>query len=148
VSLCTFLGQFVNDSAFTFPYYMRFWNIWDGSVIIVARLWAGWPGFNSQQEQEFFSLPLCLYHLWGPPSFLSSGHLGPFLGVRWWGHEADHSSPSSAKVINVWSYTSIALYVFIAWWLIKKAQRKLHLILPYLLKSWITCIYFGKNCFV
>jgi hypothetical protein len=26
--------------------------------------------------------------------------------VKWPGHEADHSSPSSAKVNNAWSYTS------------------------------------------
>jgi hypothetical protein len=29
------------------------------------------------------------------------------LGVKWQGHEADHSSPSSAKVQNAWRYTSI-----------------------------------------
>jgi hypothetical protein len=28
------------------------------------------------------------------------------LGVKWPGHEADHSPPSSAKVKNAWSYTS------------------------------------------
>jgi hypothetical protein len=29
------------------------------------------------------------------------------LGVKWPGHEADYSLPSSAKVKNEWSYTSI-----------------------------------------
>jgi hypothetical protein len=29
------------------------------------------------------------------------------LEVKQLGHEADHSSPSSAEVTNVWSYTSI-----------------------------------------
>jgi hypothetical protein len=28
------------------------------------------------------------------------------LEVKWLGHEADHSPPSNAEVINVWSYTS------------------------------------------
>jgi len=28
------------------------------------------------------------------------------LGVKWPGHKADHSPPSSDKVKNVWSYTS------------------------------------------
>jgi hypothetical protein len=28
------------------------------------------------------------------------------LGVKWLGCEADHSSPSSAEVKNVWSYIS------------------------------------------
>jgi len=31
----------------------------------------------------------------------------PSLGVKWLGHEADHSLPSSAKVKNVCSYTSL-----------------------------------------
>jgi hypothetical protein len=30
----------------------------------------------------------------------------PSLGVKWLGHEADHSPPSSAKVKNGWGYTS------------------------------------------
>jgi hypothetical protein len=30
----------------------------------------------------------------------------PFLGVKWPGHEAYHSSPSSAEVKKAWSYTS------------------------------------------
>jgi hypothetical protein len=29
-----------------------------------------------------------------------------FLGIKWWGHEADHSPPCSAEVKNAWSYTS------------------------------------------
>jgi hypothetical protein len=31
------------------------------------------------------------------------------------GHEAVHSRPSSAKVMNVWSYTSTSPQIFIAW---------------------------------
>jgi hypothetical protein len=34
-----------------------------------------------------------------------------FPGVEQLGHEGDHSCPSSAKVKNVWSYTSIPQYV-------------------------------------
>jgi hypothetical protein len=41
------------------------------------------------------------------------------LRVMWLGHEADHSPPSSAKVKNVWSYTSTPQYVFMAWCLVK-----------------------------
>jgi len=29
------------------------------SVIIVTRLWAGWPGFNSWKGQGLYSLPPC-----------------------------------------------------------------------------------------
>jgi hypothetical protein len=28
------------------------------------------------------------------------------LGIKWLGHEADHSPPSSAEVKNAWSYIS------------------------------------------
>jgi hypothetical protein len=40
-----------------------------------------------------------------PPSFpVGTGALS--LGVKWLGHEADHSPPSIAEVKNVWSSTS------------------------------------------
>jgi len=42
------------------------------------------------------------------------------LGVKWPCREADHSPQSSAKVKNVWSYTSTPLYVFMAWYVIKQ----------------------------
>jgi hypothetical protein len=35
------------------------------------------------------------------------------------GREGDHSSSSSAEVKNVWSYTSITHFVFVAWYLVK-----------------------------
>jgi hypothetical protein len=41
------------------------------------------------------------------------------LGVKWLGHEADHSSPFSAKVKNAWSYVSIPQYVFMASCIVK-----------------------------
>jgi hypothetical protein len=41
------------------------------------------------------------------------------LGVKRPEHEVDHSPPSSAEVKNAWSYTSIPLYVFMAWCLVK-----------------------------
>jgi len=40
-----------------------------------------------------FSLQHCVKTGWGPPTLLSSG----YWGVKWPGHEADHSPPS-AKV--------------------------------------------------
>jgi hypothetical protein len=56
---------------------------WGSSVSIVTKLWAGLPGFDSQQGQGF-SL---------------------YCHVQT-GCEADHQTPSSAKVKNAWSYTS------------------------------------------
>jgi hypothetical protein len=42
-----------------------------------------------------------------------------YLEIKRPGREADHSSPSSAKVKNAWSYTSIPKYVFTAKCLVK-----------------------------
>jgi hypothetical protein len=41
------------------------------------------------------------------------------LEVKRPGREPDHSSPSSAEVTNVWSYTSAPLIRFMAWYLVK-----------------------------
>jgi hypothetical protein len=47
-------------------------------------------------------------------------------GVKWLGHEPDHSPPPSAEVMNTWSYSSTPAYIFIitgynfmAWYLVK-----------------------------
>jgi hypothetical protein len=45
--------------------------------------------------------------------------VAPSAGVKWLRPEADHSPPSSAKVKNVWSYTSIISYSSKVWSLIK-----------------------------
>jgi hypothetical protein len=50
------------------------------------------------------------------------------LGVKGTGHEADHSSPISAEVKNVWRYTSIPHYAFMAWYSVKE-QGQLYLYL-------------------
>jgi hypothetical protein len=52
-----------------------------------------------------------------PPIQWASGVISS--GVKQLGHEADHSSLSSAKVKNVWSFTSTPPTVFTAWCLIK-----------------------------
>jgi len=36
------------------------------------------------------------------------------IGIKWPGDGADHSPPFSAKVKNVWSYTSAPPYIFTA----------------------------------
>jgi hypothetical protein len=53
-----------------------------------------------------------------PPVQLVMGILFP--GVKWLGHEADHSPLSSAEVKNVWSCTSTPQYMFMVWCLIKQ----------------------------
>jgi hypothetical protein len=61
-------------------------------------------GFKSLQGQEIFSSK-CPDWFCGSPSLLISGYMSPFSGVKWVGHEADDSPPSSAKVKNEWNYT-------------------------------------------
>jgi hypothetical protein len=45
------------------------------------------------------------------------------LGVKWPGHEADRSSPSSTEVKNAWSYTSTPQYVFMTWCFVKHRDK-------------------------
>jgi hypothetical protein len=37
--------------------------------------------------------------------------------------EADHSPPSSAEIMNAWSYTCTRQYAFIAWCLVKHREN-------------------------
>jgi len=39
------------------------------------------------------------------------------MGVMRPGHESDHSPPTIAEVMNVWSYTSTHWYIWMAWYL-------------------------------
>jgi len=68
--------------------------------------------------------------------------------VKWLGHEADHS-PSSAKVMNVWSYASMctppclngivinwAQDVFMAWDLVEH-RNNLICNIPFIEQRWI-----------
>jgi hypothetical protein len=77
-------------------------------------------GFDSQQGLGIF--------LFTTASRTALGHTQPLiqwvpgslsLGVEWPGHEADHSPPSGAEVKNIWSYTSMPEYFFMAWCLVK-----------------------------
>jgi hypothetical protein len=53
-------------------------------------------GIRSPAEAKDF---LCPDRLWGPPSLLYNGNVGPFLGTKARpGRDADHSPPSSAEV--------------------------------------------------
>jgi hypothetical protein len=96
------------------------------SVSIVAGVWAGRRWFDSRQVQGVFILVTASSLILGPsqpPIQRVPGALS--LVVRQPGREADHSPPASAKVKNVWSYTSTPKYRFMAWCLIKQ-QIRLH----------------------
>jgi len=60
------------------------------------------------------------------------------LTVKWQGREADHLPPSSAKVVNAWSYTSTPQYTFMAWYSIKKAQGRLYFTFTSTLKDGVS----------
>jgi len=72
----------------------------DSSVVWMIR------GSSSGRGWKFFSSPSHPDRLWGPHSLLSNGYQGLTCGVKWPGHEADHSLPSNAEVKNTWSCTS------------------------------------------
>jgi hypothetical protein len=67
--------------------------------MIVQAGWLKNQGSIPNGGKIFFSF----LQLWGPRSLLSI----VFQGVKWPGHEADHSPLSSAEVKNAWSYTSL-----------------------------------------
>jgi hypothetical protein len=75
-------------------------------------------GFDSQQGLGIFlftTMSRMALEPIQPPIEWVPGALS--LGVKWLGHEADHSPPSRAK--NAWSYTSTPQYAFMAWCLLK-----------------------------
>jgi len=53
------------------------------------------------------------------PNLLSNRYCGLFPWLMWLGHGADHSPSSSAEIKNMWSYTSIPQYIFMAQCLVK-----------------------------
>jgi hypothetical protein len=67
-----------------------------------------------------------------PPTQWVPGVLS--LWVRRVGREADHSSPSTAEVMNAWSYTSAPQYVFMAWCSVKNTGTSLPL--PFAWSDW------------
>jgi hypothetical protein len=68
--------------------------------ILLEKLRKSWlvkkfPAFM-EPTGSLLHLQKCPDQLWSPPSLLFNGY---------WGHEADHSALSNAKVKNVWGYT-------------------------------------------
>jgi hypothetical protein len=82
------------------------------SVSVVNTLRTERPGFNSMQGQlyEIFS---------SPPAQQALGPIQWVPGIKRPGREHDHSPPSSAEVMNAWSYNSTLPYVLLARRLVK-----------------------------
>jgi hypothetical protein len=100
------------------------------SVSIMTELRARWAGFNYQQEQsyDFFLIATVSRPVLGPtqpPNQWVLGALSP--EVKRVGREANRSSPYSAEIKNVWSYTLTPQYVF-AWRCLIKQDIHFHFV--------------------
>jgi hypothetical protein len=74
---------------------------WGSSVIIVFDHGLDDRGSIPDRGRGFFLWLLRSDRLWGLPSLLYNGYWGPFPGDKARpGRDADHLSPSSAKVKN------------------------------------------------
>lgn len=85
--------------------------------------WAWWLGFDSWQICKFFCFitisRLAVVAIRVPVCCI----LGAiFLGVKQTGHYTNHLHISNAKVMNVWSCTSIPLYFLMTWSLSSSIQ--------------------------
>jgi hypothetical protein len=83
-----------------------------GKLITMARLLAGRPVLDSQQEFDIFSSSSRPGRLLGLTHLMLTGNQVLFMGVKRAECETNPSSPSSAKVKNAWGYTSTSRYVF------------------------------------
>jgi hypothetical protein len=95
----------------------------------VTRLWAGQPGFDSQQSQRFFLLATMSQtssrvH---PTSYQMSTRVFS-LGVKQPECEANNSPLCTAEIKNEWSCTSIPSYVFMVWYLVKHRDNFIFMI--------------------
>jgi hypothetical protein len=72
---------------------------------------------------SYFFLSLHPGRLWDYPISYPVGNRAFVPGIKLPEREADHLLPFNAEVVNAWGYTSIHLYVFMTWWLIKHRDR-------------------------
>ena len=79
----------------------------DSITSILSRLLAWWfGGSNPGKDKSFYSSSVCPHWLYGPSSLLSRTRISCPRGVKQWGHEANHSPPSSAETKSERSYPS------------------------------------------
>jgi len=71
----------------------------------VARLYAGWSGIQIPVEARDFSFCKMSRLALDPTQPLFGVCGGSFPGVKWLGHEGNHSLLSSVEIKNEWSYT-------------------------------------------
>jgi hypothetical protein len=84
----------------------------DNIVAVMTKLWDGQlriHGLISRRSKRFFSSPK---HPGASAAFCLTGGGGLSPREKQLGHTADHSSPSSSEVKNVWSSVSTPPYAF------------------------------------
>jgi hypothetical protein len=114
-------------------------NVKRGGIAQSVQLRTGRPGFDSRQRWGMFLFATASKPARGPVSY----PMGTRRVMRP-GREADHSSPTSSEVKNVWSYTFTPSNVFMAWCLVKSRnnftftfrQQQLLLLLSGMLPAW------------
>jgi hypothetical protein len=86
--------------------YLHFWSVGIAQRYS-AGLRAGWAGVWDPAGAGNFSFHRRVQTDTGAhPASNPMGIMGSFFGVKWQGHEGDHSPPSSSEGKNVWSYAS------------------------------------------
>jgi len=94
---------------------LTFWALSCGVSGVVTRVRAGAVRGSSHDGAKGFLIENvrktgCRAH----PAVLFNWCSGSFPGIKWPKREADHSSLSSAEIMNQWSCTSAPLYVLMA----------------------------------
>jgi hypothetical protein len=97
----------------------------EGSAGIATGLWTGVIRFPAQGRDSFFPAPsgpvvVSIHPSIHPSILLSDGYwrdLSP--EIKRPKYEAHHSRPFNVRITNAWNYTSIPLFIIMAWCLIK-----------------------------
>jgi hypothetical protein len=91
---------------------VTFVRIWCGCPFTFAAMQVEFPVIMTQLKTERISLTVLvmfiLYYT-GTGNCDSPVGVKTSVGVEWWGRDADHSPPASAKVKNEWIYTPASL---------------------------------------
>lgn len=106
------------------------WVKWEGAGVAEWDKWLSCGQNDRGFMLWFFGRGMTFFFSPEHPHQLSLAHLAfcsVGTSVKWLGHEANHSYLSSARVKNVWSYTSTTHCTLILWCLIKHKDSCLYM---------------------